>query len=506
MLYLASRRIFEIRISHELSLYNIMCVKHNTVLEMSYRKLGQDNMTRSVSKITALFILLIILVQIPSANADLPKSIRRVKISIELGVGIETDAQITYPALGEGPFPVVLLVPGGGLTDMDEYIPASATKTAEHATPMKQIAEYLSERGFMVLRYNKRGVTRNATMDNYTLYSMATVNTFKADAETALSILRNDPMSDNSDVTVIGHSESSIIVTRMAEDDPSISKIVIMGAAARDYLSIKHTQIVELRELFVKEILDSDNDGLVSLEEAISGMKPYDNAILLRNSILRGDGNDTTWIPTWDPNGDGVMNITEEFIPVLERAYSVLINPNYPGINQTQAHVSWGATKDMIGGLQSSILILQGEGDWQTPLIEAVLLEQVLTEAEHKDHSLFTYSGLSHFFYPTDSWETAMGPMEQYVLKDLYQWLVSPERCLDQLKSETEKNKVISIGLEKEIETKIESVNLTLTHKIIEIETALSQKKEKGGEAYMTSAFIVILICLIVASRKRRIL
>jgi len=473
---------------------------------MSYRKLGQDNMRRSMKKITALFLLLIIMVQIPLVNADLPKSIMRIEISIELGEGVETDAQITYPALGDGPFPIVLLVPGGGLTDMDEYIPARATKTGEPATPMKQIAEYLSERGFMVLRYNKRGVTRNATMANYTLYSMATVNTFKADAETALSVLRNNPRADPNDITVIGHSESSIIVTRMAEDDPSISKVVMMGAAARDYLSIKHTQIVELREIFAREVLDRDNDGLVSLEEAKEGMKPYDNAILSRNSILMGDVNETSWISTWDPNGDGVMNITEEYLPVLERAYSALLNPNYPGFNQTQAHVSLGATKDMIGGLQSSVLVLQGEGDWQTPLIEAVLLEQALAEVEHKDHALFTYSGLSHFFYPTDRWETAMGPMEQYVLNDLYQWLVSPERSLDQLKSETEKNKVTTIDLEKEIETKIDSVNITLTQNIIEIENALSQKQEKGGESYMTSAFIVILICLIVTSRKRRIL
>jgi pimeloyl-ACP methyl ester carboxylesterase len=492
-------------ISHELSLYNKMCVQPNTVLDMSYNMLGQDNIRRSGKKITAILLLLIFTTQIPSATADLPKSIRRIEISIELGEGVETNAQITYPALGEGPFPVVLLVPGGGLTDMDEYAPARVTMTGKPAAPMKQVADYLSERGFMVLRYNKRGVTRNATMANYTMYSMATVNTFKADAETALSVLRNNPMADNSDVTVIGHSESSIIVTRMAEDDPSISKIVMMGAAARDYLSIKHTQIVELREVFVKEILDINNDGLVSLEEAIAGMNPYDNAILPRTAILRGDGNTTSWIPTWDPNGDSVMNITEEYLPVLERAYSALLNPNYPGVNQTHAHVSWGATKDMIGGLQSSILILQGEEDWQTPLIEAVLLEQALNEALHKDHALFTYSGLSHFFYPTDSWETAIGPMEQYVLQDLYQWLVSPERILDQLKSETEKNKIATIGLEKEIETKIESVNLTLTQKIIEVENALSQEKGKGGESYVTSAFIVILICLIVTSRKRRI-
>jgi pimeloyl-ACP methyl ester carboxylesterase len=416
---------------------------------------------------------------------------------------LTTDAQLTFPTIGDGPFPIVLLVPGGGLTDMDEYIPAGATVTGEPAAPMKQIAEFLSERGFMVLRYNKRGVTRNATMANYTIYSKATVNTFKADAEKVLSILKNNPMADNNDITVIGHSESSIIVTRIAMDDPSISKVVMMGAAARDYLTIKYTQMVELRVDFVETVLDLDNDGLVSLEEAIDGMAPYENAILPKSSVLMESENETVWIPTWDPNGDGYMSIAEEFIPVLERVHSMLSNPNYPGYNQTQAHISLGATLDMIGDLQSSILIVQGEGDWQTPLVEALLLEQVLLDTGHRDHTLYTYQGLSHFFYPTDDWQSAMGSIEPYVLHDMYRWMVSSERSIDQIRSDIKNNSEEICDLEIELMADIEAVDQSLKNSLTEIEIELEQQNNENGVQYVIPVFTIILVLLIVTMSAR---
>ncbi len=55
-----------------------------------------------------------------------------------------TDAQLTFPAVGDGPFPAVLLIPGGGAPDMDEYMPPYSTDTGEPARPHLQIAEYLS--------------------------------------------------------------------------------------------------------------------------------------------------------------------------------------------------------------------------------------------------------------------------------------------------------------------------------------------------------------------------
>ena len=41
----------------------------------------------------------------------------------------------------------------------------------------------------------------------------------------------------------------------------------------------------------------------------------------------------------------------------------------------------------------------------------------------HPDHTLITYPNLGHLFSPSPKWSTGLGPIEQYVLADLYAWL-----------------------------------------------------------------------------------
>src|SRR3954464_5888245 len=73
-----------------------------------------------------------------------------------------------------------------------------------------------------------------------------------------------------------------------------------------------------------------------------------------------------------------------------------------------------------------SILILQGENDSDTPIQQAFLLQQKLTELRHPDHTLISYPNLGHLFYPSSQWITAhRGPILPYVLADLYSWLES---------------------------------------------------------------------------------
>ncbi|MGB7636007.1 MAG: prolyl oligopeptidase family serine peptidase [Nitrososphaeraceae archaeon] len=79
---------------------------------------------------------------------------------------------------------------------------------------------------------------------------------------------------------------------------------------------------------------------------------------------------------------------------------------------------------NVIGNLSSnSILILNGQNDSQSPVQQAYLLQQRLTEVNHPDHTLITYPGLGHAFYPSSQWFTALGPIQPYVLADLYAWL-----------------------------------------------------------------------------------
>jgi uncharacterized protein len=82
---------------------------------------------------------------------------------------------------------------------------------------------------------------------------------------------------------------------------------------------------------------------------------------------------------------------------------------------------------NIIGNVPSttSILIQQGQNDSQTTIQQAFLLQQELVDKKHPDHTLITYPDLGHLFYPSSQWQTGVGPIQQYVLADLYAWLES---------------------------------------------------------------------------------
>ena len=88
----------------------------------------------------------------------------------------------------------------------------------------------------------------------------------------------------------------------------------------------------------------------------------------------------------------------------------------------------------MIGNVSSNIgiLILVGKNDSQTPLEQASLLQQRLTEVNHPDHLMIVYPGLGHTFVPSNQWITSYGQMEEYVFQDIYEWLTSPAREVDE--------------------------------------------------------------------------
>jgi uncharacterized protein len=67
--------------------------------------------------------------------------------------------------------------------------------------------------------------------------------------------------------------------------------------------------------------------------------------------------------------------------------------------------------------------MMAAENDSLIPVKQAFLLQQRLTEANHPDHMLITYPNLGHLFAPSNQWITTEGPVEPYVLADLYAWL-----------------------------------------------------------------------------------
>jgi uncharacterized protein len=335
---------------------------------------------------------------------------------IHLGNGIQTNAQLSIPAVGDGPFPGVLLVAGSGVVDMNETL-------SPDSKPFWQISQYLSERGFAVLRYDKRGVGANSQIIDYNVWGNLTFNDLKNDAEIALGVLTQQPEVDSSKITLIGHSEGTVIVPRIVIDQESkanstaIKNIVLMGSAATTMADLAQYQKVGVALDYMHQVLDKNNTGFISVQEAIQDP-------LVGRFVVANFGNDTA---------TEFIDIERQVKPLLEKALEEFTNADVNArCDNPEGCPLWFNSAlnlepnlSVIGNLSSStsVLMLNGENDPLTPVQQSFLLEQRLTEVEHPDHTLITYPGLGHTFAISPQWSTGLGPVEPNVLSDLYAWL-----------------------------------------------------------------------------------
>jgi uncharacterized protein len=203
------------------------------------------------------------------------QTIKQRNLVIDLGNSLKTDAQLTYPAVvGNGKYPAVLLITGSGAEDMNETagfirIDNKTGQKIYPPTPFFQIARYLSERGFAVLRYDKMGVGTNHTILDSNVWGNVTVNNLVEDANKALAVLMNQPEVDANKITVLGHSEGTVISPRVAIDNPNrVKNIVLMGALAQNMSEILYFQTVSLPILYAQQVLDKNHNGALSVQEA----------------------------------------------------------------------------------------------------------------------------------------------------------------------------------------------------------------------------------------------
>ena len=103
--------------------------------------------------------------------------------------------------MGNGPFPGVLLIHGSGAMDMNETLGGGISK------PFWQISEYLSERGFAVLRYDKRGAGEGSIITDRNVWANMTINDLIEDSKKALNVLMQQPEVDPKMISILGHSE-----------------------------------------------------------------------------------------------------------------------------------------------------------------------------------------------------------------------------------------------------------------------------------------------------------
>ena len=192
------------------------------------------------------------------------------------------------------------------------------------ARPFFDIAKYLSERGFAVLQYNKRGFGANMTLLDSNVWGNITSNDLTQDAEKALDVLIQQPEVNSNHVTLVGHSEGTVIVPRIELQSTIqniVDKIVLMGAVAQNFSKIGYSQAVTLPLLYAQQVLDHNHNGLLSVQEA--SKNPVFNSIVgnltlvLAQNITTANGTAERLNPQYNINNDTFISINDELKPKL---------------------------------------------------------------------------------------------------------------------------------------------------------------------------------------------
>ena len=123
---------------------------------------------------------------------------------------------LTIPA-GKGPFPAVVLLTGSG--------PEDRNSTVFGHQPFAVLADYLTRRGLVVLRFDDRGVGKSGG----TLAGTTSAD-YTADAQAALTFLRTRPEVNKHKVGLIGHSEGGTAAIGAAGQPQGPAMLVLLAA------------------------------------------------------------------------------------------------------------------------------------------------------------------------------------------------------------------------------------------------------------------------------------
>ncbi len=245
--------------------------------------------------------------------------------------------------------PAIVLVSGSGPQNRDEEMMSHR--------PFWVIADYLTNLGYAVLRYDDRG-----TFDSEGDFSAATTLDFARDASAAVYYLKKRPEVDSTKIIVIGHSEGGLIANILGASIPSLSGIVsLAGTSIRgDSILRIQTKLIaestggngvqqELRHSYNNAIWDAAiaSANIKEFEKELSSIsKDFIKKFRKKNLIKKSEKTEVinavknTWLNPWmyefirySPSND-IPNITCDVLVLIgSRDIQVTSKENIRGYN-----------------------------------------------------------------------------------------------------------------------------------------------------------------------------
>ena len=281
---------------------------------------------------------------------------------------VELAGELTMPR-GGGPFKAVILITGSGPQDRNEAI-------AGHK-PFLVLSDYLTRKGFAVLRYDDRGIGKS-TGD----FAAAALPDFAADAVAAFEWLSTRPEIDTANIGFLGHSEGGYIAPVAAGRVPAGFMIFLAGTAKRLLPDVIETQ--------TSDILRSQNQPQATIFRAVSQVRALTRILKAAKSATEAKNQLARYLES------------EGFTPSQIRTNLDLWATN------------WGmgyADYDPLPALKSfngPVLALFGSTDLQVSARENA--PETTTALQNSQSEVVIFPGLNHLFQPSKT-----GRIEDYL-------------------------------------------------------------------------------------------
>ncbi|HVS98547.1 MAG TPA: alpha/beta fold hydrolase [Puia sp.] len=289
---------------------------------------------------------------------------------------VHLGATLTYPEKG-GPFPAAILITGSGIQDRDE--------TLFGHKPFAVIADYLTRRGYAVLRVDDRSAGLS-TGD----VAHATSADFAGDVETSLNWLLTRKEIDHRRIGLIGHSEGGMIAPMLAARRKDVAFIISLAGPLGGYSTVIYQ--VETPLVQAHAAPQDIHDVLAKQRIVLNNvLKASDSASFMR-------GVDSDYRTYCDTLPDSLKSKLSPLAPparlmaALAPQARTLVSPWYRWFIRYDATPYYSKVK-------CPVLLLGGERDIQVPNAAVLPAVTEILKAHHnKRVESHLLPGLNHLF------------------------------------------------------------------------------------------------------------
>jgi pimeloyl-ACP methyl ester carboxylesterase len=333
-------------------------------------------------------------------NPVKPYPYREEEISLAAGEGKAVLAGTLDIPEGNGPFPAAVLIGGSGPNDRDEAV-------AGHK-PFWVLADFLTRRGMMVLRYDKRGCGRSTGV-----YEQAAMQDFVQDAQAALSYLQSRKEVDPRRLGLVGHGEGGILGAQLAARSSDVKWLVLLASPAT----------TGERTLLRQSELVARTGGLA--EEQIARSQEFDRlAYAAVREVKESARLETRLHALVEKSGLGASMPPQ----ALEAQLRLMTSPSFREFLDYDPEPA-------LERLICPVLALNGDRDLQVNADENVpLLRKAYETSGNRDFTVMEIEGVNHLFQKAQSGSPALyGAIEETVapevLKAMESWLAKYSIC-----------------------------------------------------------------------------